>query len=167
VRTSRFAVLAAVLLSVAACGGRPNPVPPWMRSAETPRDENFRGGPAAMLLKYDANHDGTITRQELADGVRAEFTAHDTGGKGCLTRDQTAEINQERIAADLATASPLQDWNQDGCVDYTEFSAAPYSLFSQLDANHDGKVTPQELVRAGGRKPGAGPARPDGAPPRQ
>ena len=24
-----------------------------------PRDENYHGGPNAMLLKYDANHDGT------------------------------------------------------------------------------------------------------------
>lgn len=163
---SLFLVLAAIL-PLAACGGRPNPVPPWMRSAETPRDENFRGGPAAMLLKYDANHDGAVTRQELVDGVKAEFAAHDTGGKGCLDGDQTAEINQERVATDLSTASPLQDWNQDGCVNYTEFSAAPYSLFSQLDANHDGTVSAQELVRAGGKKPGAGPARPDGPPPRQ
>jgi len=165
-RISLLFVLTAIL-PVAACGGRPNPVPPWMRSAETPRDENFRGGPAAMLLKYDANHDGAVTRQELENGVKAEFAAHDIGGKGCLDRDQTADINQERVATDLSTASPLQDWNQDGCINYTEFSAAPYSLFSQLDADHDGKVSAQELVRAGGRKPGAAPGRPDGPPPRQ
>ena len=35
--------------------------------------------------------------------------------------------------------------------DYTEFSAAPYSLFDQLDADHDGKLTPKELQRAGAK----------------
>jgi len=50
----------------------------------------------------------------------------------------------------------VMDWNQDGCIDYTEFSAAPYSLFDQLDADHDGKLTPKELKRAG-----AGPRQPE------
>jgi len=114
---------------LAACGSsasgprwNPYPTPP-------PRDENYHGGPNAMLLKYDANHDGTVTREELVAGLRAEFAALDTHHTGCLTPDQVAEINQERIAADQSTATPLQDWNQDGCVDYREFSAAAYSLF--------------------------------------
>ena len=111
-----------------------------------------------MLLKYDANHDGTVTREELIAGLKAEFAALDTHHTGCLAPDQVAEINQERIAADKSTATPLQDWNQDGCVDYREFSAAAYSLFDQLDRNNDGKVTPEEFNP---RRPGA----PNGAQP--
>jgi len=145
-------ILPAVLL-LAACGGgdRANRVPPWMRPAEKPRDENYHGGNAAMLLKYDANHDGTVTRDELIAGLKADFAAHDTKHNGCLDPDQAAQINQERVDADQSTATPVMDWNQDGCIDYTEYSAAPYSLFDQLDANHDGKLTPKELQRAGGR----------------
>src|SRR6185312_11560109 len=79
------------------------------------------------------------------------FAAHDTKHNGCLDPDQAAQINQERVDADQSTATPVMDWNQDGCIDYTEYSAAPYSLFDQLDANHDGKLTPKELQRAGGR----------------
>ncbi len=125
-----------------------------------------------MLLKYDANHDGTLTRDELIAGLKAEFAVLDTHHTGCLTPDQVTEINQERIAADQSTATPLQDWNQDGCVDYREFSAAAYSLFDQLDRNGDGKVTPQEFnPRASrpGTQPGAAPAqkrgRRGGSPP--
>jgi Ca2+-binding EF-hand superfamily protein len=140
------------LLIAAGCGGqnRRQP-PPWMRLAEKPRDENFRGGPAAMLTKYDANKDGTVTRDELIAGLRADFSGHDTKRNGCLDAEQTAEINQSRVEEDKSTATPLMDWNQDGCINYTEFSAAPYSLFDQLDRNRDGKLTPQEL----GRKPAA------------
>ena len=130
---------------LAACGSTPSsqrwnpyPTPP-------PRDENYHGGPNAMLLKYDANHDGTVTREELIAGLKAEFAALDTNHTGCLTPDQVAAINQERIAADQSAATPLQDWNQDGFVDYREFSAAAYSLFDELDRNGDGKVTPQEF----------------------
>lgn len=122
-----------------------------MRSAEKPRDENYHGGNAAMLLKYDANRDGTVTRDELIKGLKAEFAAHDTHHNGCLDAEQAGEINQARVDADQSTATPVVDWNQDGCIDYTEFSAAPYSLFDQLDADHDGKLTPKELQRAGAK----------------
>jgi len=148
--------LAALLL--AACGGRQQP-PPWMRPTEKPRDENYHGGNAAMLLKYDANHDGTVTRDELIRGLKAEFAAHDPHRNACLDSDQAAQINQERVDADQSTATPVVDWNQDGCIDYTEFSAVPYSLFDQLDADHDGKLTQKELQRAGAK-----PRDPDAAP---
>lgn len=158
-RTTSLILLS--LLIAAGCGGqnRRQP-PPWMRPAEKPRDENFRGGPSAMLTKYDANKDGTVTRDELIAGLRAEFAAHDVKRNGCLDDDQVADINQSRVDSDQSTASPLIDWNQDGCINYTEFSAAPYSLFDQLDRNRDGKVTPQEM----GRKPAAPGATEPGAP---
>ncbi len=147
----RYLVLIMVCaLPLAACGGRQQP-PPWMRPTEKPRDENYHGGNAAMLLKYDSNHDGTVTRAELIVGLKAEFAAHDTHHNGCLDAEQAAEINQARVDADQSTATPVVDWNQDGCIDYTEFSAAPYSLFDQLDADHDGKLTPKELQRAGAK----------------
>jgi Ca2+-binding EF-hand superfamily protein len=122
-----------------------------MRSAEKPRDENYHGGNAALLLKYDANHDRTVTRDELISGLKADFADHDTHHNGCLDAEQAGQINQARVDADQSTATPVMDWNQDGCIDYREFSAVPYSLFDQLDANHDGKLTPQELRRAGAR----------------
>jgi EF hand len=150
---SRFAAMSLLAL-LAACGG--SSTPRWSPYPQpTPRDENYHGGPNAMLLKYDANHDGTVTRDELIAGLKGEFAALDKGHTGCLTPDQVTQINQERIAADQSAATPLQDWNQDGCVDYREFSAAAYSLFDQLDRNGDGKVTPQEFnPRA---RPGAPP----------
>lgn len=137
-----------------------------MRSAEKPRDENYHGGNAAILLKYDANHDGTVTRAELIAGLKAEFAAHDTHHNGCLDAEQAAQINQARVDADQSTATPVVDWNQDGCIDYTEFSAAPYSLFDQLDADHDGKLTAKELQRAGARPREAEPEQGDREGPR-
>jgi len=143
-RPASFAALAAVLL-LAACGSRQRDVPPWLRPAEKPRNENYHGGPVAMLLRYDSNHDGILEYKELVAGMRAEFAAADTRHTGCLDDTQAAAINQQRIDADQSTATPLVDWNHDGCIDYTEFSAAAYSLFDQLDRNNDGKLTPEEM----------------------
>ena len=63
--------LAALLLT--ACSSERRQPPPWLRPTEKPRDENYHGGNAALLLKYDANHDGTVTRDELIRGLKAEF----------------------------------------------------------------------------------------------
>lgn len=145
-----FVIFLGFLLLAACSGGRREP-PPWMRPTEKPRDENYHGGNAAMLLRYDANHDGTVTRDELIRGLKAEFAAHDTHRNACLDAEQAAQINQARVDADQSTATPVMDWNQDGCIGYTEFSAAPYSLFDQLDANRDGKLDPKELQRAGAK----------------
>jgi len=160
----RLILIVLGTLVLAACGG-PRQPPPWLRSTEKPRDENYHGGSAAMILKYDANHDGTLTREELIAGLKADFAAHDTHHNGCLDSDQALAINQERVDADQSVATPVVDWNQDGCIDYTEYSAAPYSLFDQLDLDHDGKLTPKELERAGA-KPKDSDAQPADQPPR-
>ena len=114
-------------------------------------EQPFHGGPNAILLKYDANHDGTVTREELNAGLKAEFERYDTAHQGCLNPDQVAAINQARVEADQSTATPLQDWNQDGCIDLKEYSSEGLSLFDELDRNGDGKVTPQEMNPGGGR----------------
>ena len=101
-------LLGIVLLT--ACSGRRQP-PPWMRPTEKPRDENYHGGNAALLLKYDTNHDGTVSRDELIRGLRAEFAAHDTKRNGCLDAEQAGQINQARVDADQSTATPVVDWN--------------------------------------------------------
>jgi hypothetical protein len=140
-----FAVL--VLVALAACSNsRPPPEPSRFTTGyRPPRDENYHGGPNALVLKYDANHDGSVTKAELEAGLRADFDAYDTRHTGCLSPDQVSAINAARIAADQAAATPLQDFRQDGCVDFQEFAAAPRSVFDTLDKNGDGTVTPQEF----------------------
>jgi Ca2+-binding EF-hand superfamily protein len=99
----------------------------------------------SIVLAYDANHDGTVTRAELEQGLRAEFAKVDARGKGCLDADQARAVNQERWAKDQSTYSPLVDFKGNGCIDFGEFAAQPRSLFEQMDTNGDGKVTPEEL----------------------
>ena len=171
-----LAVSALVLpgLLLAACGSRRDRLnlAVWNPySADPPRDENFRG-PAMTLRAYDANGDGTLTREEFQTRLRAEFNAADPAGTGCLSAGAVQAINQKRIADDKSAATPLQDWNQDGCVNYPEFATAPASMFDQLDQNRDGRIMPQEFdPRAGrggrGAAPDAGGRGGRGGPPPQ
>ena len=150
----RGLLFTALTMLLAACAGSPPRAP-----AEAPRPE-FRGGPNAILLQYDSNQDGAVTREELIAGLQAEFGRLDTNHDGCLDNAQVAAINQKRLAEDQSTATLLQDWNQDGCVDYREFATAAYSLFDEMDANRDGKVTPEEFNPRSGRAPRPQPPAP-------
>jgi len=100
---------------------------------------------AGILLAYDANHDGTVTRAEMDAGLRADFAKADTNHDGKLDESETRAVNQQRLAADQSTASPLVDWNHDGYIDFQEFAANARSLFDELDRDGNGTLTAAEL----------------------
>jgi hypothetical protein len=100
---------------------------------------------AALLLRYDGNHDGIITRDEMEAGLKADFAAADTNGDACLDPGETRAENQRRLGRDGAQASPLVDWNLDGCVDFREFANTVHSYFDLVDKKKDGRVTLIEL----------------------
>ena len=100
---------------------------------------------AALLLRYDADHDGVITKVEMEAGLKADFAAADTNGDGCLDPSEVRAENQARLTRDGAEASPLVDWNLDGCVDIREFCNTVHSYFELADKTKDGKVSMVEL----------------------
>jgi hypothetical protein len=138
-------VFAAGLLLLGACIGTPRP-PHWT-PFDKPRSEDWHGC-KSVILRYDANSDGTITRAELEAGIKQFFWQADTNRDGVLDPAEVAEANHKRILLDGTAAIPLIDWNQDGFVDFHEFASGPRSLFDDLDLNGDGEVTPDELRRA-------------------
>jgi hypothetical protein len=100
---------------------------------------------AALLLRYDANHDGVITREEMEAGLKADFDAADSDHDGCLSPVEVRAENERRLKQDGAQASPIVDWNLDGCVDRREFGNTVRSYFDLADRTKDGKVSQLEL----------------------
>ncbi len=154
----KVALVAAGAFALAGCsmfgGGERHPH--WNPNA-VPRDENWHSQ-SASLLRYDANHDGTLTRAELIAGLKAEYATYDVNHTNCLGPEQVRMINEMRVQQDASQATPLVDWNQDNCIDFNEFSGNTLSLFDTFDTNQDGQLSPQELAAAGAgpRQPGQG-----------
>jgi len=135
----RKAVLLALALALGGCATHrpPRDLPP-----EKPRDFHPQ---IEILQRYDADHDGAVTRAEMEAGLRADFAAADTNHDGRLDADETSAVNEQRWGEGASTTSTLVDWNQDGFVDFHEFAGTARSLFSELDRDGDGKVTPKEM----------------------
>jgi EF hand len=143
----RFATVVAAgfagLLVVASCANSPQ---------MSDQELNIR-----LMLSYDANSDGTVTRDELEAGLKRQFVAADTNGDGRLDPQEVRAENDRRFMANGTATSPLIDWNQDGFVSFDEFATTARSVFETLDKNQDGKLTPDELRLPAAGRGGGGP----------
>jgi Ca2+-binding EF-hand superfamily protein len=100
---------------------------------------------AALLLRFDADHDGIITKDEMEAALKADYAAADTDGNNCLSPAEVRAENERRLKQDGQQASPLVDWNIDGCVDMREFSNTAHSYFDLADRSKDGRLSANEL----------------------
>jgi hypothetical protein len=100
---------------------------------------------ASLLLRYDFDNDGAVTLDEMEAGLKADLAAADMNHDGCLNPAEVSAENAKRVARDGAQASPVRDWNLDGCVDIREFGNTAHSYFQLADRSKDSRVTMVEL----------------------
>ena len=100
---------------------------------------------AALLLRYDTDKDGYVTRDEMEAGLKADYAAADANGDGCINPAELRAENALRLRREASQASPLVDWNLDGCVDLREFGNTAHSYFDLADRTKDGRVSQLEL----------------------
>ena len=98
----------------------------------------------------DLDKDGKLSRAEFK-GSRIVFASVDADHDGYIskaeaTRAYLAFVGRMAIE-EKAQAFKAMDKNKDGKLSDTEFSG-PKSLFSAIDANHDGFVTRAEAAKA-------------------
>ena len=132
-------VAVLVLAGCSMFGGSQAPV-------RKPHHQDAPYHPAVNILTaFDANGDGIVTRAEMEAGLRAAFAKADANHDGKLDEAEARAVNQQRLAEDQSTASPLVDWNHDGYIDFNEFAANARSLFDEMDRDGDGQLDAKEL----------------------
>jgi EF hand domain-containing protein len=137
-----FACVSVAVLFLVACtglrsrlGAIPGPNP-----AAAELEQRIR-----LMVSYDENSDGVVTRAELEAGLRRQFAAADVNHYGYLDAKEMQAENGRRYRAFGVSYSPLIDWHQNGKIDFDEFAATARSVFEELDKNHDGKLDKDEL----------------------
>jgi hypothetical protein len=98
-----------------------------------------------LMLSYDANKDGAVSREEVETGLKRQFEIADSDRNGSLNLREVQAENGRRWQAAGTASSPLIDWNQDGVVSLAEFGGTANSVFAQLDRDRGGILGGTEL----------------------
>jgi Ca2+-binding EF-hand superfamily protein len=92
----------------------------------------------AFIQKCDADHDGTLSLEEVKKAASARFKVLDRKHAGTLDRWQLG-----------ATVTPRQlrqaDADNDGTLDQNEYLTLVEKLFHAADKDHDGTLDRKEL----------------------
>jgi Ca2+-binding EF-hand superfamily protein len=140
----------------------------------------------ATLMMFDANHNGQLEKSEVPERMQGLFERGDTNHDGILTRDEIAKLaeanrqqagggqqgrgegrgpggprNETRPAFGRGPGGPNQfdvaftalDTNHDGEISAQEIDNAAASL-KTLDKNGDGQITEDEVTPVGPGGPG-------------
>jgi Ca2+-binding EF-hand superfamily protein len=114
---------------------------------------------AQMLLQYDTNKDGVISRAEIEAGKAAEFTTADTNADTFLSWEEFKAWNDAKKSAQTTSIFNVMDADMNGSISSAEFvntssdrrATQAASMFALADTNQDGALSPEELtaMRAG------------------
>lgn len=114
--------------------------------------------PAAIFMGLvDANNDGNLQateiRQAVQTTVQGAFAAADTNRDGLMSPTEVNAAIVGAVKAAQQATFQAADTDNDGQVSKDEFTKSltdpANAAFAVLDANNDGKLSPQELQSAG------------------
>jgi hypothetical protein len=130
-----------------------------------PNDEGTASAPAATrpargeggVMRYDANKDGAVDRDEWNVGQQARFKRLDTNNDNKLSQDElfartSAATNSvmptDRQAARQSTYFQLVDADKDGFVTIAEFMAQADRNFTRCDLDKSSRIDTAECRQA-------------------
>lgn len=127
-----------------------------------------RQPPRAVLLALDLDHDGALSAEEL-QAAPASLLKLDRNGDGEITADELGGRPPEADAGNDQLVQQLMSLDKagKGFLVASDLPERMQGLFARGDANHDGKLTPEEIRGLSARQampagPNARPGRADG-----
>lgn len=144
-----LALSGSALTMIAQDNGTPptDPSPPEAGPGGPPGPGPRRHRPPPPLIAaLDANHDGVIDEQEIANAPAALKTL-DQNGDGKLTPDELRPPPPPRPPGDT-TSDNLGDARPPGGPELRGHRPPPSPVFRVLDVNHDGVIDEQEIANA-------------------
>ena len=116
------------------------------------------GDPAAAFDRLDANHDGSISRDEFVSGremrIEKRVIVKRDGQPGAMDIDHGpidemhmmhhGKGGMAGVGGMGRALFKLVDANNDGRVTLAEATSGALRHFDSMDANHDGRLTPEE-----------------------
>ena len=126
---SRLGIAALALLSLALVG-RPTQA----------AGVNIDG----FIRQWDADHDGTLSLDEIRKAASARFDA--------LDRDHDGSLDRRELGATVSLQQLRQaDVDKDGTLDKNEYLTMIEKRFQAADKDRDGKLDKKELNSPAGR----------------
>ncbi|WP_313808818.1 EF-hand domain-containing protein [Sphingobium sp.] len=90
----------------------------------------------------DTDRNGQISKAEFAAGHQGHDGMHDRMGP------QGRDWGHRGPGRGMMHGGPGDEMKKDGAITKAEFMARPLAMFDKADANHDGKVTAEEMKAA-------------------
>lgn len=105
-----------------------------------------------MFEKFDANHDGKLSKDEVRSGVDKMFAEIDTNKDGFIGKEEMQAYHKsmhEQMRSGMQERWKAADKDGDGALSRAEVDGAGMKMlsrdFDKLDKNKDGKLTPDEI----------------------
>jgi len=162
-KTNLKTILALLTLGAATLTLRAQDEAPPQQSGQPTQDQqgpqggrHHRPPPSKLLLALDANHDGVIDSNEIANSSAVLTTlASEVGTNGTLTWAEVCPQRPPRPGGNDSASSTNQDnppppdgQQGQGQGQGQHHRPPPDKLFTALDANHDGVIDANEIANA-------------------
>lgn len=99
-----------------------------------------------LLRDFDLNHDGKITKAEVAKAEAQRFAAA-AGGAAAMTEAQFAASHEKMLRQHSDEMFHRIDWNGDGVLSLQEFAAPMRARFEMMDRKGSGEISCKAPMR--------------------